>query len=88
MAGERLTIKMMGEKIVVIFHYCDRSKVPTEPTTLPLGQIETTKVMLRMDFDKFVEKKFKPLKCGGCDLKMTPDEVIFDYFKERIMGGE
>lgn len=83
-----LTIRMMGEKVVVIFHYCDRSKVATEPTTLPLGNIETTKVMLRMDFDKFVEKKFKPLKCSTCELNMTPDEVVFDYFRERIMGGE
>lgn len=84
-----LTIRMMGEKVVVIFHYCDRSKVAKHAGDgLSLGNIETTKVMLRMDFDKFVEKKFKPLKCSTCELKMTPDEVVFDYFRERIMGGE
>lgn len=80
---------MMGEDTVVIFHHCDRSKaVKPSFNELPLGNIETTKVMLRMDFDKFVEKKFKPLKCSTCELNMTPDEVVFDYFKERIMGGE
>jgi hypothetical protein len=85
-----LTIRMMGEDHIVVFHHCDREHAAGpfgDQSKLPVSYVDTTKVLLRMDFDKFVEKKFKPLKCV-CGLKVTPDELIFDYFKDRIMSGE
>lgn len=85
-----LSIRMMGDDHIVIFHHCPDKPagyVYAGPGNFDIGNADTTRVLLRLDFDKFVEKKFKPLKCK-CGLKVTPDEVVFGYFRERIMGGE
>ncbi len=83
-----LVIRMMGEDNIVIFHYCPEKAggYVTDQHSLPISG-ETTKILLRISFEKFADKKFKPLKCR-CGLKMTPDEVVFNYFTDRIMGGE
>lgn len=76
---------------VIFFHRCPDKEVRWQnyqSNLLPTsGAVETTKILARMSYDSFIGKKFKPVKCS-CGLCMDPSEVIFEYFKDKLMGNE
>ena len=94
MKKTHLTIEVMnsdGEPDeVIFFHRCPHKEMrwqSYQSNLLPCSNIETTKILARMSYNNFVDKKFKPVKCD-CGLCMNPHEVVFEYFKDKLMGDE
>lgn len=86
----RVRIKILtdGDKPseVLVFHHCGAESAQPfrNDGWLINDQLEVTKVLDRIKYEDFLAKKFKPIRCKNCKLKMDANELIFEHFKDLM----